>query len=97
MFNSLPNMNGEGMVNSLTMKNNDNTFVLYISAIVRSIIALHNLINNKLQNKESDRALTDNKEKDKKEAKDAKESKEGKDAKEGEKESEKKEEKSTKK
>ncbi len=96
MFNALPNMNAEGMVNSLTMKNNDNTFVLYISAIVRSIIALHNLINNKLQNKESDRALTDNKEKDKKEAKDAKDSKDGKEVKEGEKE-EKKEEKSTKK
>lgn len=95
MFNSLPNMNGDRMVNSLTMKNNDNTFVLYISAIVRSIIALHNLINNKLANKESDRNLTDNKEKEKKE-KDAKEAKEGKDAKEGEKESEKKDEKSKK-
>ena len=94
MFNSLPNMNGEGMVNSLTMKNNDNTFVLYISAIVRSIIALHNLINNKLQNKENDRAVIDNKEKEKKEAKDAKD---GKEVKEGEKDAEKKDEKSTKK
>jgi 26S proteasome regulatory subunit N8 len=87
-------MNGEGMVNSLTMKNNDNTFVLYISAIVRSIIALHNLINNKLQNKENDRAVIDNKEKEKKEAKDAKD---GKEVKEGEKDAEKKDEKSTKK
>jgi len=48
IFNALPNMNTQEMVRSLTIKNNDNTFVIYVCSIIRSIIALHNLIDNKL-------------------------------------------------
>lgn len=91
IFNALPNMNTEDMSKSLTIKNNDNTFVLYICAIIRSIISLHNLINNKLQNKEAERSMIENKEKERKEAK------EDKDKKEAEKEGTKTEEKGNKK
>jgi 26S proteasome regulatory subunit N8 len=92
IFNCLPNMNAEDMVKSLTMKNNDNTFVLYVCSIIRSMISIHNLINNKLQNKETERGIGDQKEKEKKEAKE-KEAKEGKDKEGKEKEGEKEEEK----
>jgi len=59
MFNCLPNINSEEMTKAIVTKNNDNTFVLYICSIIRSIVSLHNLINNKLQNKETEKASTD--------------------------------------
>lgn len=55
IFNALPNASSEEFCRSLVTKNNDQNFVLYISSIVRAIISLHNLINNKLQNKEAER------------------------------------------
>lgn len=56
IFNCLPNANSDEMTKALLIKNNDNTFVLYICSIIRSIVSLHNLINNKLQNKETEKA-----------------------------------------
>jgi len=55
IFNSLPNTTSEDFAKALLTKNNDHNFVLYISSIIRSIVALHNLINNKLQNKEAEK------------------------------------------
>ena len=69
------------------MNTNDQMLVLYTASLIRSIIALHNLINNKLSNKEADRI--EGKKDDKKDAKDAeKKDKDAKDRKE-DKESEK--------
>eukprot|EP00976_Prorocentrum_cordatum_P114141 1195809-Prorocentrum_minimum.AAC.8 len=56
VFNLLPNLNMEQMVTSFAVKSNDMMLVMYLSSVVRSVVALHNLINNKVVNKESERA-----------------------------------------
>jgi len=48
IFNLLPNLKVEEMVRSFSVKTNDMMLVIYLSSMIRSIIALHNLINNKL-------------------------------------------------
>jgi len=47
IFNLLPNVNVEEMTRSFAVKTNDMMMVIYLSSQIRSIIALHNLINNK--------------------------------------------------
>jgi 26S proteasome regulatory subunit N8 len=47
IFNLLPNLNVEEMIRSFAIKTNDMMMVIYLSSLIRSIIALHNLINNK--------------------------------------------------
>jgi 26S proteasome regulatory subunit N8 len=48
IFNLLPNLNVEELVRSFSVKTNDMMLVIYISSLIRSVIALHNLINNKV-------------------------------------------------
>eukprot|EP01088_Endostelium_zonatum_P019628 TRINITY_DN6870_c0_g1_i1.p1 TRINITY_DN6870_c0_g1~~TRINITY_DN6870_c0_g1_i1.p1 ORF type:complete len:327 (-),score=86.35 TRINITY_DN6870_c0_g1_i1:110-1069(-) len=48
IFNLLPNLNVEEMTRSFAVKTNDMMLVIYLSSLIRSVIALHNLINNKL-------------------------------------------------
>ncbi|KAB7501459.1 26S proteasome non-ATPase regulatory subunit 7 [Armadillidium nasatum] len=83
MFNLLPDVTSPELVKSLSVKTNDQMLVVYLASLIRSIIALHNLINNKLANTDAEK-----KEIKEKESKDKKEDKE-------EKEKEKKEEKKT--
>lgn len=83
IFNLLPNLNVEEFIKSITVKTNDQMVVIYLASVVRSVIALHNLINNKLQNKD----LEKEKEEGKKEKSKEKESKETKDDKSSTKES----------
>jgi len=52
IFNLMPNLTVESMVKSFSVKTNDMMLVIYLSSMIRSVIALHNLINNKIQNKE---------------------------------------------
>jgi len=52
------------MTRAIQIKNNDNTYVLYVCSIIRSIVSLHNLINNKLSNKESERVIAEKAEKE---------------------------------
>ncbi|GBG33267.1 Eukaryotic translation initiation factor 3 subunit F [Hondaea fermentalgiana] len=52
IFNLLPNLNIEALVKSYFVKINDMHLVVYLSALIRSIIALHNLLNNKLKYKD---------------------------------------------
>lgn len=40
-------------VKSTFVKTNDQALVVYLASMIRSVIALHNLINNKIQNKET--------------------------------------------
>lgn len=40
------------MVRSFSVKSNDYMYVMYVSSLIRSILALHDLINNKIQMKE---------------------------------------------
>ena len=47
MMNYLPNLNEDYIIKSFSAKNNDMMFVLYVCGLVRAIISLHSLINNK--------------------------------------------------
>lgn len=51
ILNLSPDLTNQALVTSLAASHNDNTMVIYLSSLVRSIIALHDLINNKLKNK----------------------------------------------
>ena len=87
VFNLLPNLNIAEFVKATSVKTNDQMLVIYTASIVRVIIALHNLINNKVTNRDAEReeggkkeekAKEKDKEKDTKE-KEGKESSDGKD------------------
>ncbi|WZY80081.1 hypothetical protein YC2023_026465 [Brassica napus] len=56
VFNLLPNLNVNELVKAFSVKTNDMMLVIYLSSLIRSVIALHNLINNKLLNKEHEKA-----------------------------------------
>lgn len=62
IFNLLPDMTQTSFVDSLYVKTNDQMLVVYLAALVRSIVALHNLINNKLTNRDAEKKETDKKE-----------------------------------
>ncbi|MEW5302777.1 MAG: hypothetical protein WDW36_005525 [Sanguina aurantia] len=49
IFNLLPNMNVESLIKSLAVKSNDMMLVIYLSSLIRSILALHKLIDNREQ------------------------------------------------
>lgn len=61
VFNLLPNLstpqgedfaeNTDSLGRALTVKTNDELMVVYLSSLVRAIIAFHNLIENKIENK----------------------------------------------
>mmetsp|Transcript_66076 Transcript_66076/g.190676 ORF Transcript_66076/g.190676 Transcript_66076/m.190676 type:complete len:331 (-) Transcript_66076:13-1005(-) len=48
ILNLLPNLNTEEMVRSILIKTNDMHMAIYLSALIRSVIAIHDLINNKI-------------------------------------------------
>ncbi|CAI0412253.1 unnamed protein product [Linum tenue] len=56
VFNLLPNLNVSELIKAFAVKTNDMMLVIYLSSVIRSVIALHNLINNKLLNKEHEKA-----------------------------------------
>lgn len=55
VFNLLPNLNQASMVDAFAVKSNDMMLVMYLSSLIRSVVSLHNLINNKVVNKDSER------------------------------------------
>ena len=52
-----PNLSSEELVRSFSIKTNDEMLSIYVSSILRSVIALHNLINNKVANREAELKL----------------------------------------
>jgi len=84
IFNLLPDVTLQTFVQAVYVKTNDQQLVLYVAALVRSILALHNLINNKVQNRDAERnegkepakkgdlSKTDNKDKKKDDGKEKK-------------------------
>ena len=87
IFNLLPNLTNPDFVKSVNVNTNDQMLVVYTASLIRSIIALHNLINNKLSNKEAERKESDKKadkkkEDDKEKDKDKDKKDDGKDKKE---------------
>lgn len=53
VFNLLPEINLPEFVKSTYVKTNDQGLVIYLASMIRSVIALHNLISNKIANKET--------------------------------------------
>lgn len=51
IFNLLPNLNVPETVKSFSVETNDQLLVIYLSGIIRSVIALHTLIDNQFQNR----------------------------------------------
>jgi 26S proteasome regulatory subunit N8 len=49
IFNLLPNMSVEMLSKALAVKSNDMMLVIYVASLIRSILALHKLIDNKEQ------------------------------------------------
>ncbi|KAK3927326.1 26S proteasome non-ATPase regulatory subunit 7, partial [Frankliniella fusca] len=85
IFNLLPDVSRDTFVDSLYTKTNDQMLVVYLASLVRSIVALHNLINNKLTNRESEKKEVTAKKEENKDKKE-KEGKEKEDEKEKDKE-----------
>merc|ERR1711972_1056675 len=65
IFNLLPDQDSEELVKSFAMETNDMMLALYLGCILRSTIALHNLINNKINNKKLKEKKMEDKEKEK--------------------------------
>merc|ERR1712227_682376 len=59
IFNLLPDVTNPCFVRSLQVNTNDQMLVMYMGSLIRSVIALHNLINNKLANKEAEKDDSD--------------------------------------
>merc|ERR1712232_214681 len=81
IFNELPEMNSaEDMVNSCVVETNDQFLGIYIGSIIRSILALHELVRNKIKNKtfreDEAREIIEEEEKEKKKKEDEKKEKE---------------------
>ncbi|KAL8589950.1 proteasome regulatory particle subunit [Nucella lapillus] len=55
IFNLLPDVNLMDFVRSMHIKTNDQMLVVYLASLIRSIIALHNLIDNKIQNRDAEK------------------------------------------
>ena len=75
IFNLLPDVTNPQFVKSINVNTNDQMLVVYTASLIRSIIALHNLINNKINNKEAEKREGSKKEESKDKDKDSKDDK----------------------
>jgi len=55
ILNLRPDLRVKELIQAFSVMTNDNLLVIYLSSLVRSIIALHNLITNKISNREYER------------------------------------------
>lgn len=55
IFNLLPDTATQDFVKAAYIKTNDQMLVVYLASLVRSVIALHNLINNKITNRDAEK------------------------------------------
>nr|CAB3265246.1 26S proteasome non-ATPase regulatory subunit 7-like [Phallusia mammillata] len=55
IFNLLPDVNLAEFSKAFYLKTNDQMLVVYLSCLIRSVIALHNLINNKVSTRNAER------------------------------------------
>lgn len=54
ILNLLPDVTTDNFTETMYVKTNDQMLVVYLASMVRSIIALHDLINNKLTNRDAE-------------------------------------------
>ena len=55
VFNLLPNLSSQEMVEAFAVKTNDSMLALYLASLIRSVVALHGLINNRIENRDFER------------------------------------------
>ena len=55
VFNLLPNLDYQDISKAFSVKTNDELLVVYLSSLIRAVIATHNLINNKISNRDAER------------------------------------------
>ncbi|XP_018594392.1 26S proteasome non-ATPase regulatory subunit 7-like isoform X1 [Scleropages formosus] len=55
IFSFLPDVNLREFVKTLYIKTNDQMLMIYLASLIRSVVALHNLINNKIANRNAER------------------------------------------
>lgn len=67
ILNLLPDITTDSFNDTLYVKTNDQMLVVYLASMVRSIVALHNLINNKITNRDAEEGIKKDDAKDKKE------------------------------
>jgi len=67
ILNLLPNLNTEELVRSMVVKTNDMQMAIYLSALIRSVIALHDLVDNRIQHGDNGMEKDFGKEEEKKE------------------------------
>uniref|UniRef100_A0A8C0MYY4 Proteasome 26S subunit, non-ATPase 7 n=1 Tax=Canis lupus familiaris TaxID=9615 RepID=A0A8C0MYY4_CANLF len=73
VFNLLPDVSLQEFVKAFYLKTNDQMVVVYLASLIRSVVALHNLINNKIANRDAEKKEGQEKEESKKDRKDDKE------------------------
>ena len=62
ILNLLPNLNTDELVRAMLVKTNDMHMAIYLSALIRTVIALHDLVNNKIRYGEKDGQVEEKKE-----------------------------------
>ncbi|KAL3899963.1 MAG: hypothetical protein SGCHY_001684, partial [Lobulomycetales sp.] len=59
IFNLLPNLNIPHVSKSFAVKTNDELMVIYLSSMIRAVIAMHSLIENKIMNRDAEKKAND--------------------------------------
>uniref|UniRef100_A0A8C7KVP0 Proteasome 26S subunit, non-ATPase 7 n=1 Tax=Oncorhynchus kisutch TaxID=8019 RepID=A0A8C7KVP0_ONCKI len=77
VFNLLPDVNLQEFIKAFYLKTNDQMLVVYLASLIRSVVALHNLINNKIPNRDAEKKEGQEKDDSKKEKKEDKEKEKG--------------------
>lgn len=73
VFSLLSDISLQEFVKAFYLKTNDQMVVVYLASLIRSVVALHNLINNKIANRDAEKKEGQEKEESKKDRKDDKE------------------------
>lgn len=55
IFNLLPNLDISSVIKSFAVTTNDEMLAIYLSSMIRAVISLHGLIDNKLELKEAEK------------------------------------------
>ncbi|KAG9336929.1 hypothetical protein JZ751_030042 [Albula glossodonta] len=84
VFNLLPDVNLQEFIKAFYLKTNDQMLVVYLASLIRSVVALHNLINNKIANRDAEKKEGQEKDDSKKEKKEDKDKDKEKDKDKGE-------------
>ncbi|RKP11817.1 26S proteasome nonATPase regulatory subunit 7 putat [Piptocephalis cylindrospora] len=58
IFNLLPDLSSPRSTEAFAIKTNDSMAAIYLAALVRAVIALHGLVDNKVENREKEREAT---------------------------------------